>query len=87
MRYYVETIVWRNGVEYWSRNRLRSYEEAKAVAQCLAEEAFREQVNVSNDYQMGQAPTFENDFGEMMLIRATAFGEMANVREGAFVID
>jgi hypothetical protein len=87
MRYYVEIVVMREGVERWTRTRYNNYEEAKAVAQFIAEEAFREQVDDFSEYELGVSPILQNDFGEMTLIRATAFGEMANVREGEFVID
>jgi hypothetical protein len=87
MRYYVEVVVMRNdGVERWTRTRYKDYDEAKAVAKFIAEEAFREQVDDFCEYQLGVSPVLQNDFGEMTLIRATAFGEMANVREGEFAL-
>jgi hypothetical protein len=87
MRYYVETQTWRfDKTERWSRLRVDSYEEAQAVAKEIAAEAFYEQCCTNCDFRFGARPVFVNDFGELVSVRVTTFGDSAQVREGDFTI-
>jgi hypothetical protein len=87
MRHYVETVTERSdGSTWFTRTRYASHELALAVAKLIAEEGFPEQIVDGLEYQLELAPIFLNDFDEWVSIRANSFGERAQVREGAFVL-